>query len=144
MSPSAPNSMETAWTAGVWDCCDVHKDGTRRQITDPCAGSVQQTDHLGYPMATGFRIKTVRPAAVLALVCHCCDGANKKNGQLIQRKSRAIRREVRYAQFWEEQLFVPVMHLSLVPPFNQDVFQDKTSLPGTLPGKGPLRDSDMP
>lgn len=122
----------------------MHKDGARRQITDPCAGSVQQTDHLGYPVATEFRVKAVRPAAVLALVCRWCDQANVKTDKKNERKSRAIRREVRYAQFWEEsylcQLFTwPSCHHSA-----RTCSVYKISLPGTLPGKGPLRDSDMP
>lgn len=43
------------------------------------------------------------------------------NGQLIQRKGRASRREGRYANFWEEQLFLPIMHLALVPPSSKNM-----------------------
>lgn len=144
--------METGWPAGVWDYCaafasDMCKDGARSQINHPRAGSVQLTDQLGYAMASGFRVGTVWPAAVLALVCHWCDGANVKiderNGQLTQRKGRASRREGRYAKFWEEQLFVPIMHLALVPPSSQNILfltRDDLSLLVTLHGKEPLRD----
>lgn len=114
----------------------MHKDGARRQITDPCAGSVQQTDHLGYPVATEFRVKAVRPAAVLALVCRWCDRANVKTDKKNERKSRAIRREVRYAQFWGEQLFVPIMHLALVPPFSQDMFRIQNIIARHLASEG--------
>lgn len=68
---------------------------------------------------------------------------DERNGQLTQRKGRASRREGRYAKFWEEQLFVPIMHLALVPPSSQNILfltRDDLSLPVTLHGKEPLRD----
>jgi len=74
VSSSAPNSIETGWAADVQDCCaayasEVCKDGSRNQITPPCAGSVRWTDQLGYPMASEFRVQTVQLADTMALVC---------------------------------------------------------------------------